>query len=72
MDQVLPMIRHNLGIGFYSEELAGPSVSDGAVYQIRLVEPIPERAVCLIEDTARPQSIAMKALRCLLCEGAPV
>ena len=72
MDQVLPMIRHNLGIGFYSEELAGPSVSDGTVYQIRLVEPIPERAVCLIEDTARPQSIAMKALRCLLCEGAPV
>lgn len=67
MDQVLPMVSHNLGIGFCPEQLAAPAIASGEVYQIRLVEPIPERAVCLVEDTSRPQSIAMKTLRKLLC-----
>ena len=69
MDQVLPMIRHNLGIGFYSERLVAHSLAAGEVYQVRLVEPIPERAVCLIEDSSRPASVAVKAFRQLLCQG---
>lgn len=67
MDQVLPLVQHNLGIGFCSETLAAPAIAQGMVYQIRLVEPVPERSISLIEDTSRPQSIAMKTLHKLLC-----
>ena len=68
MDQVLPMIRYNLGIGFYSEKLAARAISAGEVYRIELAEAVPERAVCLIEDDTRPQSVAMKAFRQFLSE----
>lgn len=67
MDQVLPMVQHNLGIGFFSETLATPAIARGEIYQIHLAEPVPARSISLIEDTAHPQSIAMKTLRKLLC-----
>lgn len=65
--QVLPMVQYNLGIGFFPATMGAPAIARGEVSQIRLAEPVPERSVCLIEDTSRPQSIAMKALRKLLC-----
>lgn len=66
MDQVLPMVQSNLGIGFYSERIASLAIADGNVTQIRLVEPVPERAVSLIEDLSHPQSVAMRALKKML------
>ncbi len=66
MDQVLPMVRADLGIGFYAEKMAARAIAANEVHQIRLMEPVPERAVSLIEDDARPQSVAMKAFRQLL------
>lgn len=69
MDQVLPMIRYNLGIGFYPESLAEKAIQAGEVNQIRLVEQVPKRSVCLIEDTSKPQSIAMKTLRQMFLKG---
>ena len=63
MDQVLPMIRYNLGIGFCSGAMAAGLLSSGEIYQIPLSEPVPERSICLLEDTAHPQSVAFKALR---------
>ena len=68
MDQVLPMIRHGLGIGFCPEAMAAPAIAAGDVCRIPLRERIPERNVCLIEDASRPQSVAMKALKDLLCQ----
>ena len=67
MDQVLPMIRCGLGIGFCPEAMAAPAIASGDVCRIPLQEHIPEREVCLIEDSSRPQSVAMKALKDLLC-----
>ena len=69
-DQILPMIRHDLGLGFFPEELAAQALAHGEVVQIRLVEPLPERAVCLIQDASKPQSIAAKNLERLLVENA--
>ncbi len=72
MDQVLPMVEYDLGIGFFPEIMAAPAIARGEVFQIRLVEPVPERSVSLVEDTSCPQSTAMKALRKLLCpDSAP-
>lgn len=70
MDQVLPMIRCGLGIGFCPEAMAAPAIAAGDVCRIPLRQHIPERNVCLIEDDSRPQSVAMKALKDLLCADA--
>lgn len=61
-DQILPMIIHNLGIGFYPEELAKDSISKGLLFPIRLRETLPTRKVCLITDSGRPQSTAVKKI----------
>jgi len=61
-DQVLPMVEHNLGIGFYPEDLCAGAITSGSVQPIRLVEPIPEREVCLVWDKGRALSIAAKKL----------
>ncbi len=70
MDQVLPMISHNLGIGFYPEPMAADALARGEVQKISLIEEIPERHLCLIEDAARPQSVALRTLRKHLCAPA--
>jgi DNA-binding transcriptional LysR family regulator len=68
MDQVLPMVQYDLGIGFYPAELAEPEIAQKRIVQIPLTEPVPTRSVCLIEDTARPLSMAAKALKQMLPE----
>ena len=62
IDQILPMIRHNLGIGFYPKQLATDCLSQNSVYQILLTKPIPQREVCLVLDDIRPMSKASKTL----------
>lgn len=69
-DQILPMIQHNLGIGFLPEELAAEAIARGEIVQIPLEEPTPERNVCLLWDGARPQSMAVKRLIHILEEGS--
>lgn len=65
-DQILPFIQHNLGIGFYPDELAADPIANGTVVPIPLVESLPQREVCLILDKNRPQSIAAKKLLTVL------
>ena len=69
MDQVLPMVQHNLGIGFYPEPMASPAIAEGHVTQIHLAEPVPKRSVSLVEDASHPQSIAMKTLKKMLLDS---
>ena len=59
-DQILPMITHNLGIGFYPEELAAEAIARGSAYAIRLVEPIPEREICLVTNSSTQMSAAVR------------
>lgn len=66
MDQVLPMVQHNLGIGFYPEPMAAAALADRSVTPVHLSVQVPERSVSLIEDLSRPQSVAMKALKKML------
>lgn len=65
-DQIFPMIKHNLGIGFYPEVLAEEPISRGEIVQIRLAEAVPVRKVCLVYDRTRPQSVAVKKLIAIL------
>ena len=66
MDQVLPMVQHNQGIGFYPEPMAAAALADRSVTPVHLSVQVPERSVSLIEDLSRPQSVAMKALKKML------
>ena len=57
-DQILPMVAHNLGIGFYPEALASEPIARGEVLPIRLVEPIPNvRSVSSGIQAARRASL---------------
>lgn len=50
-DQILPMIQHNLGIGFYPEPLAKKAIENGDIFAIRLKEANPQRDVCIIYNS---------------------
>ena len=67
MDQILPMIEHGLGIGFYPEKLVAPKIARGELFCIPLDLSVPERAITLVEDISRPRSTAMKAIREMIC-----
>ena len=69
MDQVLPMVQHNLGIGFHPAPMASPAIAAGHVMQIHLAEPVSKRSASLVEDTAHLQSIAMKTLKKMLLDS---
>ena len=67
-DQILPMVAHNLGIGFYPEALASEPIARGEVLPIRLVEPIPEREICKRwqgTGIQRPEADGISAEGCL-------
>lgn len=61
-DQILPMVKSNLGIGFVPEQLAKKELESGEVFQIELDETVPPRNVCIITDTKRSVSIAAREL----------
>lgn len=61
-DQILPMIMHNLGIGFYPAEMASYAISTGVVLPIPLVETLPERQVYLVFNENKPQSVAVRQI----------
>lgn len=62
LDQVLPMIEHNLGMGFYPEELARESIASGKIYQIPIREALPKREICLITEHGRPLGASAQSL----------
>lgn len=61
-DQVLPLVEHNLGIGFLPEPYAKEGIKKGTLNRIRLDEKIPEREVVLLQNTNTPLSAATDAL----------
>lgn len=65
-DQLLPLIKNDLGIGFVPEAFALEDIRQGTIVQIPLVENIPPRNICLIEDRSRSLSIAASTLKEML------
>lgn len=65
-DQVLLMVKNNLGIGFLPQDLAKESLAQKEIFQIPLCKAPPRRHICLIEDTGRSLSIAAKELKKIL------
>lgn len=65
-DQLLPIIKSNLGLGFVPEILAKDALEKNEVYPIILAEEMPSRHIGFIENTDHPLSIAAKELKSLL------
>ena len=62
-DMILPVVRHNLGIGFIPSEFAAEDIRRGTVFEINIKERLPERNILLVYDTEYPQSIAAKTFQ---------
>lgn len=65
-DQILPMVRSDLGIGFVPEEFL-ENTDD--VARIDLAEKIPLRSVCVIKRKEQPLSVAAKELEKLILDS---
>ena len=61
-DLVLPGVRCNLGMGFIPEPFAHVPLERQEVFQLNLTEAIPERYVCLVEDTSKQPGLAARLL----------
>ena len=60
-DQILPMVKNNLGIGFIPEDFLHPE-EEPDVFQLDLTTPIPLRTICCIQMPGKPLSIAAREL----------
>ncbi len=68
-DQIIPLVSHNLGIGFVPEEfLQNESVSSG-IYPIALSDPLPSRAISLVKKRAHALSLPAKELERMILEA---
>ena len=65
MDQILPMVQHNLGLGFYPEKLTEKA---SGILRIPLSDELPERYIYLLERKDLTESIAAKKLRTFLLD----
>lgn len=61
-DQILPLVKSELGLAFLPEPMARQAISRHEVVQIKLREKIPERKVFMVYDRQRPLSVAARRL----------
>ena len=67
-DQILPMVKNNLGLGFFPKELASQALASDEICQIHLQEPVPYREILLVENKERSLPIAAEALKEILIQ----
>lgn len=67
-DQILLLIQHNLGVGFYPEKLTAPGIQDKSIVSIPLYESIPKRDICLLQNSSHSLSIAARTFIELLTQ----
>lgn len=65
-DQILPMVKNDLGIGFVPFEFIENDTDKENLIIIDTEESVPQRNICLIKNTERPLSIVAKELEKML------
>lgn len=60
-DQILPLVQHNLGIGFVPEEFLEGRTA-GGIYKLELDKKLPERKITLVKKRAHMLSLPAKEL----------
>lgn len=69
-DQLLPLVKNNLGLAFIPEEFAVEAINKKEVIPLPVQQKIPLRAICLVEDRSRHLNIAANKLKHMLLEEA--
>lgn len=69
-DQILPLVKYDLGLGFLPESFAREALRKKEVFEVKLTEKIPPRHISLVGDKNRPQSAAAKELIRMLKSAA--
>ncbi len=65
-DQILPMVKSNLGIGILPDLFAKEALERKEIFRLSLSCGIPPRSVCLVTDTSHPVNIAARELERML------
>ena len=61
-DQILPLVRQNLGVAFLPEAFAAPALEAKAIGRLRLAEAIPPRRLLMARRSGQALSLAAQAL----------
>lgn len=61
-DLLVPMISHNLGLGFVPQEMAEAAIRREEVFRIPLDYEMPERQICMVIDPRHPRTSASHEL----------
>ena len=69
-DQMLTLVRSELGLAFVPEPMARGNLNRGRIVQLKLKETIPPRSVCLVYDRHRPLNTAAREFRSQLLDPA--
>ena len=70
LPELLPLLLHQLGIGFIPQFFAAEALAAGDLVAIPLQCDWPRRQIYLLEDTSRPLNRWAEPLRQLLLESA--
>lgn len=62
-DQILPLVKCELGLAFLPEPMALDALRRREIVQIQLREKIPERQICMVYDRQHPVSVAAQKLK---------
>ena len=68
-DQILPLVKCELGLVFLPQPMAAPSLLKKEIVQIPLKDEIPERQICLVYDSQHPMGAAARELKNTIVAG---
>ena len=61
-DQILPLVQHNLGIGFVPEDFIDDTIQINNIHKIQLTKPIEPRTICSVKKRGSALSLPAKEL----------
>lgn len=67
-DQILPLVKSELGLAFLPETMARDAIQKGEIVSLPLRDQVPERYVCMVYDSKRIMSTAAQKLKKILLE----
>ena len=71
-NQIIPMVRSNLGIGFIPEHTARTLTADSGLHILQLQQPLPERSICLLKRKEPSLSVAARELEKMLLANTAI
>ena len=71
-DQIMPLVMHDLGIGFVPMNFLENVKDAGSVHVLHLEETIPPRSICLVKRAGKSLSIAAKKLEEMILDAKTI